>query len=758
MNARIAAAETAIREGRREDAIDELTAVLTEAPDQLAETYLTLGRQLYLAGRFRDAERCTARALDRHPGAFALWNLQGVLMRVLRRPDEALAALDRAVALQPEEIGPRVNRGSVLLDLGRAGEARAAFAELLAREPGNPMHLSNLGRAESALGETAAAQAHVRQALALKRDYAEAWLQLADLAGGRYSLAEEILEEGLEACPDHPKLLEAKALTLRASGQLSWAQAFLEALEPRMPDAGWLQFHLGDLVAESDRARGNLHLRRAVALEPQNLDHLVGLIQSLERTTSAQEGAALDEAYGLSREALALGGLRPGHSKVLRDLFTRVCAFDAADALGDFATVGRGWARAGLHTALFRQIGRVRTPQDRLELMQQHRLWGQAAEARAAAAPIVRAPRAPGDGRIRLGFMSSDLRRHPVSFFALPLFDHIDASRFEVFCYSFFQGQEDELQARIAGQVAAFRWMPEINARDAAQVIADDGLDMLIELGGSTLMNKIEVMAYRPAPVQASWLGYPHSAGLQAIDYFICDPLTAPADPELLLERPLMMPRTWIAFGEEVFEGHPEIAPGLPEDRAGVLTFGTANAPHKFNREVLRTWARVVAAVPGARFAVIRPEAGSAVFRANVTAEFAAAGVAEDRLVFHAVRGRHMPLYNEVDISLDAFPLTGGTTTAEALWMGVPVVSLRGPAFHERLSASILANAGLGDLVADDVEGFVRVALDLAADRPRRVALRQGLRDQIRQGPLGQGEAFARDFYDLVAAAVGRGG
>jgi predicted O-linked N-acetylglucosamine transferase (SPINDLY family) len=116
-----------------------------------------------------------------------------------------------------------------------------------------------------------------------------------------------------------------------------------------------------------------------------------------------------------------------------------------------------------------------------------------------------------------------------------------------------------------------------------------------------------------------------------------------------------------------------------------------------------------------------------------------------------------MSFYNRIDISLDTFPLTGGTTTAEALWMGVPVVSLKGPAFYERLSYSILSNAGVGDLVAEDIAGFERIALGLAADRPRRAALRQGLRSQIRQGPLGQTEAFARDFYDAVAAAVGRG-
>ena len=758
MNPRIAAAEDAIRNGRPDAAIAELVALLEEDPDQAAETYLTLGRQLYLAGRVREGERWSGEGVRRHPNAWALWNLRGVMLRLLHRPAEALSALERAQALNPQELGPQVNRGAVLLDLGRAQDAKAAFSLLLAEDPQDPLRQLNLGRAEAALGE-AAAEDHIRQAVALKPDYLEAWLQLASLAGGRHDAAEAVIDEALLANPDRPELLEARAMILRSSGQNGRLRAYLEALEPRMPDAAWLQFHLGDLIGEHDRPNGVRRLRRAVALDP-SLDHLTGLIQSLERTTTADEGERLDEAYELCGRALAIGGLRAGQSKALRDVFVRVAAFDDVETLGDFRTTGRAWAAAGLHTALLKQLARVRSMSDRLELLEQHRIWGRAVEARAAQTPLARKEPRPrsvaGDDRIRLGFMSSDLRRHPVSFFALPLFDHIDRSRFEVFCYSGFLGEEDPVQAHITRQASAFRWMPQAGARQLAQVISDDRLDMLIELGGSTQMNRVEALAWRPAPVQASWLGYPHSVGLEAIDYLICDPWTTPPDLRLLAEKPLILPRTWLSFGAAVFEAYPGIEPGLPQDRTGALTFGTANHPRKYTREGLRAWARIVAAVPGSRFAVIRTEAASAVFRANLAAEFAAEGVSDERLQFHDARGGHMGLYNQVDISLDTFPLTGGTTTAESLWMGVPVVSLRGPAFYERLSASILANAGLEDLIADDREGFERIALELAADRPRRVALRAGLRDQIRRSPLGQTEAFARHFYGMIARAVGR--
>jgi predicted O-linked N-acetylglucosamine transferase (SPINDLY family) len=267
-------------------------------------------------------------------------------------------------------------------------------------------------------------------------------------------------------------------------------------------------------------------------------------------------------------------------------------------------------------------------------------------------------------------------------------------------------------------------------------------------------MNKLEVMAFRSASIQASWLGYPHSAGLEAIDYLICDPHNVPPRPELLVEKPMLMPKSWIALGQRFFTDAVPIEDGLPEDRHGGLTYGTANNPHKYTREVLRTWARVVKATPGSRFAFIRPEGGSPSFRANIERQFAHEGVGAERIFWYVVRGAHLPYYNQVDITLDTFPLTGGTTTTEALWMGVPVVSLQGEAFYERLSASILTNSGVADHVATDLDGYVAIALDLAADRARRLDLRRTLRERMRQGPLGQTEQFARDFYDMIRRTV----
>ena len=633
-----------------------------------ADACLALARQLYQAHRFDEGERLTTRAVAAHPASRDLWNIHGVLLRMLRRPREALAALEEALRLDPVFTGGMVNRGNVLLDLGDGPAALTTFTRLQDLDPQGAMPRALVGRALLRLGRSDEAIARLREAVAIKPDYAEAWLDLVGALNHlkRLDEVETALNDALLANPGNAKLLEGKAMVLRVSGQPKRAEAFLRDMLAHLPNAAWVHFHLGNLLTESATDEAISHLRRADQIEPNRLDHMIVLLQALERSQGGNEGERLDEAYALARRVRAHPGLNPAQTALLRDVFVRVAAFADLKALGTFETLGHSWARSGLHNALLRQMGQATTPTRVRDLLEQHRVWGQAAEALAGRAPLRRPPPRAGGGKLRLGIMSSDLREHPVGYFALPLFEHLDRSRFEVFVYSYYRGPADALQTQVQAQADHFRWWPDIAPRDAAQRIADDQLDMLIELGGSTYMNKLEVMAFRPAPRQASWLGYPHSSGLAAIDHYICDPHNAPTDPALLLEAPLSMPHSWIAMSPALVARAPRPGGDLPERRKGHLTYGTANNPHKFTPEVLATWARITAATPDAHFAFIRPEAGSQAFRRHVEAAFAAEGVAAERIDWHVTRGGHMATYEEIDISLDTFPLTGGTTTVES--------------------------------------------------------------------------------------------
>jgi len=756
MDQRLVAADAALKAGHRREAIDLIVSVLSEAPDQPLQVYRVLVMQFYQAGLFQESAPWAAKATERFPKDFQLWNVRGVILRRLERYDEALAALDQAIKLDPKDASGQSNKGNVYNDRGDGAKAEAIFTKLVRQDPRNPEYQRALGRALSHQKKTDQAIARFRQAVALRKDYVDAWLDLSGTLSGRQEHDESlaVLERALAAAPGQPRLLEAKAVNLVRAGRPQSAEQFLLSLLPEHENAAWLHYHLGFAISSYDRPRGNTHLLRAVELKPDDQGYLIAAAESLERSRHGSEGDNIEAGYELLRRAMRLGPLNSAGTKVASEIMIRLGAFSEIDELGTFQELGRAWASSERQTALLKLLARVRTPEDRRELLHQHRIWGRIAEENARRNPIRRSQGPRASQKIRLGFMSSDLRNHPVAYFTMPLFDHADRERFEIYAYSYYQGEEDQTQTYVASRIDGFRWRKDISDRDAAQMIADDDLDMLVELGGSTHMNKIEVMAYKPARLSASWLGYPHSAGLSTIDYLIVDPYLRPTDEKLLLERPLAMPSSWIAMGERAFPETHVVNPVPPVVRNGFITFGTANNPYKYGPEMLDAWARVVAAVPNAQFLFVRPEAGARMFRENMTKAFVARGVAADRIRFEPVRGAHMPFYNEIDISLDTFPQTGGTTTCESLWMGVPTVTVVGEALFERLSYSILTNAGLADLCARDVEGFIDIAVKLAADTDRIVELRGGLRERLKASPLGQTKTFARDFYDMIAREV----
>lgn len=752
---RFAPADAALKAGRFDEGVALIEAELEAEPKAPLQFYrnfmvLLIRRQVY-----DKVERWTVPALELYPRDVELWNIRGVALRRLQRFDEAIAALDRASKLDPKHRGVLNNKGNIYNDQ-RNPAAIEVFTKLVRLIPSDAEIQRGLGRAHWFAGDLDKAEMRLSLAAKLKPTMVDAWLDLVAVQSESRSLEASLatLDRALAANPADLRLIESRAVNLRRSGASREAEQFLIDLLEERPDEASLHYQLATAIADYDRPRTNIHLERAVELDPDNVRYRVSLAESLGRSRHGDEAANLERAYQTLREVLDRMVMTAPNLKVAYELMVRVAAYDDMEKLGDFATVGRTWAEAGRHTALLAHLARVKTPEDRLELVEQHRIWGRKVEAAVKRQPIVHPPRRPANGKIRVGFMSSDLRAHPVAYFALPLFQYYDRSKFEVYCYSYYQGDEDNTQKAITGWVDAFRWNKDISDRDAAQLIADDQLDMLIELGGSTHMNKLSVMGFKPAPLSASWVGYPHSAGLETIDYLVLDPHMVPPDPRLIIEKPLMLPHGWYALGEGAFREEPKVDPVAPVEKNGFVTFGTANNPYKYGREVVSAWARVVARTPGSRFLFIRPEGGVPTFRENIRKVFASEGVEADRVRFEAVRGRHLPFYNEIDISLDTFPQTGGTTTCESLWMGVPVIARVGDAVFERLSYSVLTNVGLGDLCATTTEDYVDIAVKLAGDPARIGELRRGMRERLKASPLGQQKQFADDYYAAIETAV----
>jgi protein O-GlcNAc transferase len=728
---------------------DGISALWTAAAGTARPPDYDHAARLFRAGRQAEARTAVQTVLARAPDHAPALNLLGVLDRQRGDLTRARNTLERAAALDPDNETAWINLGNVCLDLEAAEAAVEAYERGLAAAPARTDTLRLLGNALVRAGRDADAIARFDAALtadpastAIRRDRAR-----AHFAAGR---TEQALAD-LDAHQGDFDFRLVKAQVLRLSGFATDAAALLRELVAEAPENPDVHLALGDaLLAEERREEANAHYREAVALRPDD-DHAQGkLCWSLLNSRYGNEAEHIAAAAAIARLMVGRGALHPASAHAVQSALLRVADLDtlaAFDALFPDRTVLLDyWVRRNVVGALHAQLGRVRTIDDRLVLVDCHRQWGARYEAKTE--PLRRHQSPPGP-RIRVGFVSSDLRHHPVSYFALPIFEHYDRDRFEFFAYSFHPGEADAVQRQIEGRVDAFRRMPNMPELDIARQIAGDRLDILFELGGSTHLNRLEVMAHQPAPIQVSWLGYPHSSGLGRIGHILVDPYLKPPDPRLLLEQPFEMPSSWVSLGRLGFTDHP-IRPELPEQRAGRLTFGTMNNPYKYAPEAIALWARVLQRVPNSRFLMVRPEAGVRTFRENMARAFARHGIAADRLAYAAIRGQHMPYYNDIDIALDTLPQTGGTTTCECLWMGVPTISLVGPAFFERLSFSNLANAGLRDLAVDTPEAYVQAAAALAADPERRRALRFSLRETIRRSPLGDTRTWVRDFETLT--------
>jgi len=350
------------------------------------------------------------------------------------------------------------------------------------------------------------------------------------------------------------------------------------------------------------------------------------------------------------------------------------------------------------------------------------------------------------DRRLRVGYLSADLRTHSVAYFLEPILATHGREAAEVWCYSTLSGG-DATTERLRRHADQWRWVAGQPPEAIARQILADRIDILVELGGHTSSDILRVLALGPAPVQITYLGYPDTTGVPAIQHRLVDASTDPEGADQWATEELVrLPGSFLCYQPSPYAppvGH------LPAASRGAVTFGSFNNLAKINERVVALWAKVVNAVPGAHLYVKNPSLDDPPTQERYRRLFAEHGVDRDRI---ELRGRtvedgdHLALYGAVDIALDTFPYNGTTTTCEALWQGVPVVTLAGDLHMSRVGASLLAAAGLHELIAETPDDYVAVVTRLAADRDRLAYLRATLRDRLRSTPLLDGAAFTRNL------------
>ncbi len=358
----------------------------------------------------------------------------------------------------------------------------------------------------------------------------------------------------------------------------------------------------------------------------------------------------------------------------------------------------------------------------------------------------------PQPGRcLRIGYVSADFRQHALSDFFLPLIEHHDPARVEVYCYS-NTPVADDITRRCEELVPHWREILALSDVAAEDLIRRDCIDILIDLSGHSSGNRLRLFARKPAPLQLTYLGYPGTTGLAQMDYRITDALADPPGPSEAhyLEQLLRLPHSLWCFAPP--PRMPEVGP-LPASITGQLSFGSLNSAFKLTPRVLALWSRLLVSLPGSRLVLAGVPAGSP--RTRIAREFELNGVAPARLEFHGFLSlqEFWALHAHIDIALDSFPSNGGATSCETLWLGVPLVNLAGKTFLSRAGLSILSSAGLPELVAHSPEEYVRIAQDLAQDLARLASLRAGMRARLRASPLLDAGSYTRDLEDCYRAA-----
>lgn len=352
--------------------------------------------------------------------------------------------------------------------------------------------------------------------------------------------------------------------------------------------------------------------------------------------------------------------------------------------------------------------------------------------------------------RLRVGMVSGDLREHSVGHFLESLLAQIDPAQIELIAYP-TQSEEDALTARIKPRFAAWKPLVGLNDQAAAQLIHGHGVHILIDLSGHTAHNRLPVFAWRPAPVQLTWIGLPTTTGVAEMDYILGDPIAIPvADEGHFSEQVWRLPESYLCLTPP--DVALEVSP-LPALASSFVTFASFNNLTKMSDATVAVWAKVLQAVPGSRLLLKSKQLQNTGVLAATIQRFAAHGIVEERLILEAWAAQridHLAAYQRADIALDTFPYPGVTTSGEALWMGVPVITLQGDRFLSRTAESIAHNVCLADWVASDEEDYVAKAVAHTADLQRLASLRAGLRQQVLASPLFDAPRFARSFEQVL--------
>jgi len=688
-------------QGQLDDAVTSYRQALSLKPD-LAFIQASLAEILQAQGKLDEAQTNYRQALAIDPTIAIAHSNLGSILQAKGKFDEAIEHYRQAVALQPDNAQMHNHLGALFSQQGKTDDAIGCYRRALAAQPEFAEAHNNLGSVLREQGKFDEAIACYRQALAVA-DAAEIHSNLGSvlLQKGSFSEAIASYEQALALKPDFAEIHSYLGLALKHQGQLDRAiQSYEKALSLK-PDLAVTHSNLGNVFHDLGRIEEAIACyRRALAIHPEFAEVYTNL------------GIALKDR-GLLKEAI--------------------------ECFQKSRTLKPGFVDAHTNYLVAAQYSPNYSP---AQLLADHQDFATQFEAPWRGKWPLHAPQRKTTRRLKVGLVSGDLAEHPVGYFLESALAHFNRQFIEIVLYSTAH-RDGQLTQRLKNMGFTWTSLVELSDDQAAQRIRDDNIDILVDLSGHTAYNRLQIFVRKPAPLQASWIGYWATTGLQAIDYILCDRYVLPEDEiEFFVEKPWYLPNTRLCFTPPRNEITPNALPALTDKR---ITFGCFNNLTKMSDAVVALWSRLLHSVPGSRLFLKTKALTDVATQASVLARFATHGIAAEQLLLegHSSHADYLAAYHKVDISLDPFPFTGATTSVEGLWMGVPLITLRGDRMVAHQGEGILHNIGLPEWIAADAADYVAIATAKANDLQGLAELRAQLRTKLLTSPLCDGKLFA---------------
>jgi len=728
--------------------LDEAIAAHRQAvaiDPEYANAFNNLGVALREKGMLDEAIAACRQSIALNPNSAEAHNNLGIALKDNGKLEEAIAQFRQAAAIRPNYADAQNNLGIELTDGGQIDQAITAFRESIASNPKFAEAHNNLGVALMDRGELDEAIAQFRQAVAVRPNYADAHANLG-IALSDKGLFDEAIAAGHQAValrPNYPEAYNNLSIAMMKKGELDDAIAACRMAIALLPTYAKAHSNLGVAL----RNKGLLNeavaaCREAISLQPDFAEAHNNLGMALK------DKGFLDEAAAAHAQAIALDPLLPeAHNNLGNVLREKGQITEAIAAFRQAVNIKPDYAEA--HSNLVFTVLYDPASDPRI-VAEEHLRWGQQhGDPLHKFVSIHSATNRDPNRRLKIGYVSPDFREHVVGGNMLPILKQHNHREFEVYCYSNVS-QPDQLTEQFKSVADVWRPITGLSDEAAAEIIRTDGIDILIDLSGHTAKNRLLIFARKPAPIQMSYLGYNDGTALQTMDYRISDHfLDSPESERNYREKTIYLPHCYWCYrpGKATTDPAPP-----PEISSGFITFGSLCNFAKISEPARDLWARVLLEVKNSHLLLAAHPGDHCQKAAD---RFASHGVDPDRIEFIGRQNwnAYIATFGRIDIALDPIPYNGGISTCDALWMGVPVVTLVGDRAVGRAGKSILMNLNLPELIAKTPDEFVAIAVRLANDRPRRENLRRNLRQMMIDSPITNTAQFTADLESLYRQA-----